>query len=401
MSSIREKLNLVIPFTIAAFALGMSEFVVIGMLSNISESIDVDISQAGYMISAYALGICVGTPVVTYLTRHMNSTKLCSYLMIAFSITIVGTVSIDSFYLLLLMRVLGGAMHGTFVAIATATLSSIEKGSNTPILIAIMFTGLTVAMVVGVPIGIQLASHYSWKAPFVAILLAAIASALMLRINAGGADENKNNYITNISINVRTLCFVAITVLGFGGGFYLFSYVEPYLISVHGFTDVDVSILLFSIGAGALIGNIAGGVLPARIGLDNALMIMVYIQGASLLLLANISDAMSPYPFLIAWSISAFSIAPMVQCAVVSNSNSRAASCINVIAFNVGILMTTYAASVHVDKGEMSSMPAISASIVFVALLPCILIVVMDRMKSISTKRETSNQNCSYDVAGN
>ena len=313
-------------FSLAAFAIGLSEFVVIGIIGNLLNEFNITLSQAGLIISVYALGISLGAPTLTYLTRKLNSKPLCVTLLFSFTLLNLLTISTHIFALLLFFRACSGVIHGTFFSIASAEVPKLVGEEKAPMAIALMFSGLTVAMVIGVPISMYMVNILSWYFPFIVISILSMISALLMMKYL---PQNFGISITKLSFkelpktfDLKILGLYAITFFGFGGGFYFYSYIEPWLSQNAHMSIYQIGLTFGIIGFGSLFGNILGGILPQKIKIKNILYLLLIIQIISLILLSIVSNFIVIQFVLLFWSISTFSLAPIVQTIAVTYSSN-------------------------------------------------------------------------------
>lgn len=366
---------------ITAFAAGLSEFIVIGMLSQVATEFGVTMPQVGLLVTAYALGITLGSPLLTALTLSYSARSLAVILMLLFSILSAGSAVISDFTVLLILRVVAGAIHGAYFSITSASLPTVTDARQTPLAIALMFSGLTLAMVLGVPAGMVAAVHYGWQAPFVAIAIVAAAGAALLwfvlpaKFGPPIVTRHRASVFRSTLSNptlIRPYCF---TVLAFGGGFVFFSYAEPWLADAVGLEPRKVVLIMGAVGLGSLVGNIMGGILPGKIGLPAALTFAVFIQIAGLLGVFYAVGSANSSIFLVLWSIGAFATAPMVQSWAIADaetSDARVSASLNVSAFNLGMSLSSFIATRQVAADGMTHLPLTAAFLVMLAIPFCL-----------------------------
>lgn len=367
-------------FSLAAFAIGLSEFIVIGIIGNLINALNITLSQAGLIISVYALGISLGAPTLTYLTRNFNSKMLCVVLLLVFSVLSLLTISTQVFALLLIFRACSGIVHGTFFSIASAEVPNFVDKEKVPMAIALMFSGLTIAMVIGVPLCMYIVSISDWFFPFLLIsILSFICALLMLKyfpkclsVLSPIAPLEKAHQ----KVDLHILGLYAITFFGFGGGFYFYSYIEPWLSQMVQMPIYQIRLTFVCIGFGSLAGNILGGILQQKIKLKNALSLLILIQVICLILLpVAIPHFMLIQLVLVVWSISIFSLAPMVQTLAVTYSSNlppRISASLNVAAFNFGISFFSYLSTLNIQYYGLEKLP-IGGAFFVVCTLPVIL----------------------------
>lgn len=364
----------ILTFSLAAFAVGLSEFIVIGIIGEMMVSFDVTLSSMGLAVSLYALGISFGAPLLTYLTRKSNGKFLCYWLLIVFSMLSFSISMTTSFTLLLALRIFSGVIHGTFFSIASSSVPKLVHDSQASVAIALMFSGLTVAMVLGVPAGMYIAEKSSWAVPFYIIGMAALAAAILIKRfvpSTFGLVQNTEEQVSFGKYSKMQMGLYIITFFGFGGGFYFYSYAEPWLGNIGHLSPTQISFALGGVGLGALIGNIIGGMLLAKSGLKNSLLTALAMQVAGLISLEIFSGSLPILFFLFLWSIGAFAVAPIVQTAAVtvsSGNTPRFTASLNITAFNLGISGASYLSTLHVSWSGLDALPAGSALVVFIAI---------------------------------
>lgn len=285
---------------------------------------------------------------------------------------------------LLAGRLLTAVAHGSFFAVgATVAAQLADKGREAQA-IALMFAGLTLAMVVGVLLGSLLGNGLGWRLPFFAVaVLAALGLAATALWRPPLAAEAAAPVKSQLAALRRPPVWVvmALTALGFGASFAAFTFITPILTGITDYTVQTANGLLVLFGATTLAGNMAGGRWAARYGWHATLAAML---GALALLLAVMSFAL-PYPqlmpvFLFFWGILAFGMTPAFQAAMLDTAARCApqaagfASALNIAAFNVGITAGTAAGSLLTAHGAMAYTPAASAAIAATALLPLVLL---------------------------
>ena len=367
--------------SITAFAAGLSEFIVIGLLSQVATEFGVTMPQVGLLVTAYALGITLGSPLLTALTLSYSARSLAVILMSLFSILSAGSAITSDFTILLMLRVVAGAIHGAYFSITSASLPTVTDSRQTPLAIALMFSGLTLSMVLGVPAGMVAAVHYGWQAPFVVIASVAAIGAVLLwfvlptTFGPAAAVTGRTSvfrFALNNPALIRPYCF---TVLAFGGGFVFFSYAEPWLTDAAGLEPQTVVLIMGAVGLGSLVGNIVGGILPGKIGLPAALVTVVIIQVVGLLGIFCTVNSVNSALYLVLWSVGAFATAPMVQGWAITDagkSDARISASLNVSAFNLGMSLSSFIATRQIAADGILYLPLTAAFMVMLAIPFCI-----------------------------
>jgi predicted MFS family arabinose efflux permease len=376
--------------TLSAFAIGTTEFVIVGLIPTIAASLHVDVPSAGLLVSLYALGVAVGAPVLTALTGRIPRKQLLLGLMALFTIGNLVAWMAPGYGALMAARVLTGLAHGVFFSIGSTIATSLVPKEKAASAIALMFTGLTVALVTGVPLGTFIGQHFGWQTTFLAVALlgviAMIGSAILVPTNIAGSKPA--SLLTQLAVlkKPRLLLVYAMTTLGYGGSFIAFTYLAPILQDVAGFSAGSVSLVMLVYGVSVAAGNIWGGKLADRKGPVKALQIV--FAGLAAVLLALQFTA--PHPWLalatvLAWGAFAFGNVPGLQVYVVQRAEQDApqavdvASGLNIAAFNVGIALGAWGGGLIVAHLGLMATPWIGAVIVVGAFLLTTLAGWLDR----------------------
>ncbi|MRV75908.1 MFS transporter [Duganella sp. FT92W] len=334
--------------TISAFAIGTTEFVIVGLLPTIAADLGVNLPSAGLLVSLYALGVAVGAPVLTALTGRVPRKQLLLGLMVLFTAGNLLAWLAPGYGSLVAARILTGLAHGVFFSIGSTIATSLVPKEKAASAIAIMFTGLTVALVTGVPLGTFIGQHLGWRATFLAVsalgVLAFIGSLLFVPSNIRHSPPASLLQQVKVLGQPRLLLVYAMTAAGYGGSFTAFTYLAPILQKLAGFGDNAVGLVMLVYGVSVAVGNIWGGKLADRRGPIGALKIIFAGLAAVLLVLSFTA----PHPVLVVatvllWGAVAFGNVAGLQVYVVQQAEHytpRAvdvASGLNIAAFNLGI----------------------------------------------------------------
>lgn len=365
---------------LSAFAIGTTEFVIVGLLPTMAQDLGVTIPSAGLLVSLYALGVAVGAPVLTALTSKWNRKHVLLSVMGLFVVGNMVAWQAPSFEALIVARILTGLAHGVFFSIGSTIATGLvpkEKGASA---IAIMFTGLTVALVTGVPLGTFIGQTYGWEATFLSVsilgLLAMIGSAILVPGNLKQAKPAKLSAQLKVLTHPRLLLVYAITAIGYGGTFIAFTYLAPILNEVSGFSSNSVAIILLVYGVSVAIGNIAGGKMADKFGPVSALTVI--FLGLATILFALHFTAYHPVTAvltILVWGAFAFGNVPGLQVYVVklaeryTPDSVDVASGLNIAAFNVGIAIGAWGGGVIVEGHGLMNTPWVGGVVVLLALM--------------------------------
>ncbi|MGX4642388.1 MFS transporter [Massilia sp. SYSU DXS3249] len=379
--------------TLSAFAIGTTEFVIVGLIPDVAASLGVSVPSAGLLVSVYALGVAVGAPILTALTAGVPRKRLLIALMLLFTIGNLVAANAPGYASLMAARVLTGLAHGVFFSIGSTIATSLVPKAQAARAIALMFTGLTVALVTGVPLGTWIGQQFGWQSTFLAVALlgvvAMVGSWLLVPAAIGSAGATKPVRLAEqfaVFAKPRLLLVYAITTLGYGGSFIAFTYLAPILQEVAGFAPASVGLVMLVYGVSVAAGNIWGGRLADRKGPVRALQIVFSLLAAVLALLTFTA----PHPVLVvatvlAWGAVAFGNVPALQLYVVQRAERDApgaldmASGLNIAAFNLGIALGAWGGGLVLEHLGLMATPPIGAAIVLGALALSTLAGRLDR----------------------
>jgi predicted MFS family arabinose efflux permease len=376
--------------TLSAFAIGTTEFVIVGLIPTIAASLQVSVPSAGLLVSLYALGVAIGAPVLTALTGRVPRKLLLLGLMLLFTAGNLVAWMAPGYEALMAARVLTGLAHGVFFSIGSTIATSLVPKEKAASAIALMFSGLTVALVTGVPLGTFIGQHFGWQMTFLAVAMLGVIAfiGIALLVPDSIARGKPASLLTQMAVlkKPRLLLVYAMTTLGYGGTFVAFTYLAPILQQVAGFSAGAVGLVMLVYGVSVAFGNIWGGKLADRKGPVRALQIVFALLAAVLLVLQfTAANKFAVLVTVLAWGAVAFGNVPGLQVYVVQRAGRDApqsvdvASGLNIAAFNVGIALGAWGGGIIVDRIGLMATPWIGALVVLGALLLTTLAGRLDR----------------------
>ncbi|MEF2268319.1 MFS transporter [Janthinobacterium sp. LS2A] len=383
--------------TLSAFAIGTTEFVIVGLLPTIAADLGVNLPSAGLLVSLYALGVAVGAPVLTALTGKIPRKTLLLSLMVLFTLGNLLAWKSPGYETLVVARILTGLAHGLFFSIGSTIATSLVPKDKAASAIAIMFTGLTVALVTGVPLGTFIGQHFGWRETFLAVsalgLVAFIGSLLYVPSNIAHSKPASLLQQVQVLGQPRLLLVYAMTAIGYGGSFIAFTYLAPILQQVSGFSAGAVGVVMLVYGVSVAFGNIWGGKLADKKGPVSALKLIFLLLAFVLLLLTFTA----PHPVLVVitvllWGAVAFGNVAGLQVYVVQQAEHftpRAvdvASGLNIAAFNLGIAGGAWGGGLIVEHLGLVHTGWIGALVVLGAFGLTALSGRMDRLSPIPVR---------------
>jgi len=364
--------------TLSAFAIGTTEFVIVGLIPTIANDLSVTLPSAGLLVSLYALGVAIGAPVLTALTGKLNRKWLLIGLMSLFILGNMLAWAAPNYSSLIVARILTGLAHGVFFSIGSTIATRLVPKEKEASAIALMFTGLTVALVTGVPLGTWIGQHFGWRATFLVVsalgLIAMIGSAILVPNNLKQSPSASLVKQMSVLMKPRLLLVYVMTAVGYGGTFVAFTFLASILESVSGFPSSAIGLIMLVYGVSVAVGNIWGGKMADRVGPIAALS-TIFLALAAVLLVFYFT---APYPWLalvtvLFWGAFAFGNVPGLQVYVVQIAERETphavdvASGLNIAAFNVGIALGALIGGHIVDQYQLMDTAWVGAVIVLFA----------------------------------
>ncbi|MGR5252826.1 MFS transporter [Vibrio astriarenae] len=366
--------------TLSAFAIGTTEFVIVGLIPTMAADLNVSLPSAGLLVSLYALGVAIGAPVLTALTGNWPRKKVLLSVMSLFVIGNVLAWQAPDYTTLITARILTGLAHGVFFSIGSTIATGLVSKDKAASAIAIMFTGLTVALVTGVPLGTYIGQSLGWQSTFLVVavlgLIALIGSALLVPSNLKQPPAAKLSAQLKVLTQPRLLLVYAITALGYGGTFTAFTYLAPILEEVSGFESSAIGLIMLVYGVSVAIGNIWGGKLADKAGPIKALTVIFAFLALILFVFTfTAGHKITAVMTILIWGAFAFGNVPGLQVYVVKLAEKYApdavdvASGLNIAAFNVGIALGSWGGGVIVAETGLMNTPWVGGIVVVFALL--------------------------------
>lgn len=357
-----------------AFGIGTTEFVIMGLLPEISRDLQVSIPLAGLLITGYALGVAVGAPVMSILMAKFSRKHSLLWLMGIFTLGNLICAVAPDYTTLMIARVVTSFAHGTFFGIGAIVATDLVPKEKRAFALALMFTGLTVANVVGVPAGTWLGQMLGWRATFWAVtMIGPIALAALYLLVPKDHHAEKIDVKSEITtlLQPAVIAGLLLTIISDTGLFAILTYVAPILTDVAHFSPSAVSPVFLLFGVGMVIGNIIGAKL-ADINLDKtligALLFIIAILGSFSLYSHHQIAVVSLVGLL---GIAGFAVVPSLQIKILEKASGAPtlASAMNIGAFNVGNAAGAWVGGLVISSGlGLTSIGWIAACIVAVGL---------------------------------
>ncbi|MFL9923493.1 MFS transporter [Herbaspirillum lusitanum] len=343
--------------TISAFAIGTTEFVIMGLLPEVANNLGVTLSSAGLLVTGYALGVFVGAPLITATTGKLPRKTLLLSLMVIFVIGNLGCALAPDYTTLMIARVVSSFAHGAFFGVGSVVATSLVPKEKQASAIALMFTGLTVANVLGVPFGTWLGQSYGWRATFWAVtvigIIALLATAYLVPRSQGKDAQADLSHELRVLGRPQVLLGLLMTVLGFGGVFTAFTYIAPILTEISGFPAGAVSPILLLFGVGLVIGNLLGGKLADKRLMPTLVMSLLLLAAVLAVFGLSSHNQIAAIIGVGLLGVASFATVPPLQMRVLAKADGapNLASSVNIAAFNLGNAAGAWLGGVTIDHG--------------------------------------------------
>lgn len=341
---------------IGAFGIGTTEFVIMGLLPEVAADFQVSIPTAGFLVTGYALGVVIGAPLMTLLGTRVSRKRMLMILMALFVVGNVVSATAPVFGVMLAGRVIASLAHGAFFGIGSVVAADLVAPHKKAGAIAMMFTGLTVANVVGVPLGTYIGQTVGWRSTFVVVAALGVVGLLgvaRLVPEQPRPEGVRLRHELAAFRNVQVLLAMAMTVLGFGGVFAAITYITPMMTEIAGFSASSVTWLLVLFGLGMVAGNLLGGKFA-----DRRLMPLLYVSLGGLALVLSLFTLTAHDKFAAAVTIFligglGFATVPPLQKRVLDQAAGAPtlASAVNIGAFNLGNALSAWLGGMVIAAG--------------------------------------------------
>ncbi|MEK8130565.1 MFS transporter [Paenibacillus filicis] len=378
-----------ISLTVGAFAIGMTEFVIMGILPNVANDLNVSISAAGQLITMYALGVAVGAPILTVLTHKIPQKKLLYFLMGLFIFGNILAVFAPNYAVLMGARLITALTHGTFFGVGAVIASKLVHPDRRAGAVSMMMAGLTIANIIGVPLGTFIGQNMGWRASFATIAIMGVVTLIGIIIFIPKFKQEKSaGMLQQVAAlaNPRLLAFLLISVLGNAGLFTIFTYITPLLVQVTGFAEHSVTWILVLFGCGVTIGNFVGGkladwkLMPTILGIYFATCVILT------LFTVTVYNPITAVLTIFLWGVASFAVFPGMQVRIMNLAQSAPAlaSTMSHSAGNLGNATGAFIGGMVIIHLSIASLPWVGAVLVGLALLLAIACLMSDRKYAAS-----------------
>lgn len=367
----------ILALAVASFGIGTTEFVIMGLLPEVADSFGVSVPAAGYLVSGYAMGVVVGAPILAIATARLPRKTALLGLVTLFTVGNIGCALASTYWLLMAARVLTAFSHGAFFGIGAVVAGNLVSRERRTQAVSIMFAGLTIANVLGVPFGTALGQALGWRAAFWAVVgIGVVAWAAIAAAVPGHLPGTSGRLLAELGalrrwpvlkpMLVSTLCSVSL--------FSVFTYITPFLEQVTGLSPHAVAGVLLAIGVGLTVGNLVGGRMADRSLIGT---VMCAFAGVACVLVLLSLFARWPAPavgLLVLWGALTFSLASPLQVWVMEAATEapNMVSTLNQGAFNLGNATGAWLGGLALTLGaDYARLPLIGAAVAAIAFTLC------------------------------
>ncbi len=360
---------------LAAFAIGTAEFVIVGLVPEVAADTGVSLPRAGLLVTGYALGVALGAPPLAVLTAKARPYRALSLLMLLFIAGNALSALAPDYGWLLAGRVVASLTHGAFFGLGATVAASLVAPNRKSAAIAIMFTGLTLANVLGVPAGAWIGHQWGWRATFWTVTVLGVLVLLGLRlflprslprpVSGAGAGSR-------ILRRPRLWAALGVTALGFGGIFATLTFITPLLQAQAGLSAAQTNVLLLVFGVGLTLGNTLGGWSADRWPRASMPVILATLAAIEVVLYFTSRTGLAAGLTIFLWGMAAFATAPGLQSRVLEEAADAPAlaSTLNIGAFNLGNAFAAWLGAQALESGlPLRNLPLLSAALAVTALV--------------------------------
>jgi MFS transporter, DHA1 family, inner membrane transport protein len=376
-----------IALMISALAIGTAEFVIMGILENVAADLQVTLSGAGLLVTGYALGVAVGGPIITTITGRMDRKKLLIGLMLIFVLGNLLCALASNYAILMLARVISSLAHGTFFGVGSIIATRIVPPEKKASAIAMMFSGLTIANILGVPFGTFIGQLFGWRSTFGVVTLFGVISVLGLAFLLPKVNVTEHSTVRKemrVLRDKQVLLTLLMTILGYGGVFTAFTYVAPILTGITGFSPGAVTPILLLFGVGTTIGNTVGGKLSDWKLMPSLVGILVLLAGTMAVFSISSHNKTAAIATVFIWGFAAFASVPTFQMRVLDKAKDapNLASSLNISSFNLANAGGAYLGGLVIDSSlGLSSVSLVAATVTLSGLIVTLISWYLDGHK--------------------
>jgi DHA1 family arabinose polymer transporter-like MFS transporter len=347
----------VLTLTLGGFGIGMTEFVIMGILPDIAKSLQITIPEAGHLVSAYALGVVVGAPLLIGFTGSKPPKTILLLLMCLF--TVFNTISAfaPNYHMLLLSRFFSGLPHGAFFGVGAVVAGRLADSGKEARSVSLMFAGLTIANLIGVPLGTFIGHHISWRITFMIVGAIGLFTTTSIKIWMPSLSvTNTKGLMNELKFFTRLDAWLIVLVIavGTGGFFCWYSYIAPLLTEVAGFNEDSIMYILVLAGLGMVVGNFIGGRLADRFSplYTSAALLLAMAVSLTLLYFVSHNQILTLISTFITGAIAFAMLSPLQMLMInTAKGAEMLAASVSQASFNIGNALGAYLGGLPIAAG--------------------------------------------------
>lgn len=394
----------ILALAIASFCIGTTEFVIMGLLPEVAADLGVSIPSAGLLVTGYALSVVVGAPIIAIATASLPRKPVLLGLATLFVMGNLFCAIAPNYWLLMLARVVTAFGHGAFFGIGSVVAANLVPRHKRASAIALMFAGLTLANILGVPAGTALGEVYGWRATFFAVVAIGVAAviAIAFLVPAANSEQKGRGIPSEIAVLGKLQVWLAmlISALASGSLFAVFTYIKPILTDVSGISTSMVTWVLLLFGAGMTVGNIIGGKLADWKLMPTVIGTLVAVVVTHVVLAEVSSSHVAAIVVIFLWGVLTFVIVPPLQMRVVETADEapNLAATLNQGAFNVGNAAGAWIGGAALTWGvSYQELPFVGAALAAIGLVVALWSLMLDRKAHQTRLRAEEGQRLSLE----
>jgi len=353
-----------LPLTLGGLGIGITEFVMMGLLPDIAKDLSISIPKAGYLISAYALGVVIGAPLLIMIAGKYPPKKILLSLMVMFTVFNAFSAFAPSFTTLFIARLLSGLPHGAFFGVGSVVASRIAEKGKAAQAVSLMFMGLTIANIIGVPLGTFIGHNFSWRISFAVVVFVGLVTLLSLKLWLPALEAAKNRDLkSELGFFKKRGAWIIVFMIsiGTGGLFTWYSYIAPLMTEVAGFSADNVTYILMLAGVGMMVGNFIGGILADKFSPAKASAALLIVMVVTLTIVHFVSgnQVLALIMTFITGAV-AFSLAAPIQMLMIQSAkgSEMLAASASQASFNIGNALGAFFGGLPLAYGFDYTSPA-------------------------------------------
>ncbi|MBB1643338.1 MFS transporter [Sphingobacterium sp. UME9] len=355
---------------LGGLGIGITEFSMMGMLPDVAQSLQVSIPEAGYLITAYALGVVIGAPLLVVVMNRFSPLKTLIILMGLFTLFNGLSVVAPDYGLLLVSRFISGLPHGAFFGVGSVIASRLADPGKEAQAVATMFSGLTVANLFGVPLGTYIGHHFSWRYTFLLIVIVGILTMLALKLwmpKMKAAPKNNPWKDFGIFRNVNVWFMVLLFSIAPGALFAWISYIAPLMTEVSGVADKYLPYIMVLAGLGMFVGNLIGGKLTDAFSSTKVVVAVLVVQILCMLVIYGLSDNVwISLVMTFLTGVTTFALVPSLTLLLLNSVKSDAemlVASLGPACFNIANALGAFLGGVPINQGHGYTSPALVGAV--------------------------------------